>query len=163
MSAPYFPPQISTIQNPSIPAFQKLNSELSSTSETTKPFVLMPQVTTLASLTSQESTIISTSQEPAITSVCSLPTHTQDLTNQPTVTLPQTNYSEYHPTAGGAATIANIPSSKETSNYFTQFQTQVSPSVSSSTIPMFSVKNFPQMSPLAQPLGKKYTFYHLYG
>lgn len=159
VSAPYFPPKISTIQNPSIPAFKKLNSELNSTSETTKPFILMPQVTTLASVTSQESTIISTSQEPAISSVCSQPSNIQGLTNQPTVTPPLMNYSEYHPTnVGSTAKIANIPSSKETSNYFTQFQTQVSPSNNSSTIPMFSVKNFPQMSPLAQPLGKWYIY-----
>jgi len=159
-SLPYFPPQIPTFQNPSIPTFQVLNSQyspqqLSSTSDAIKPYVLTPQVTRLPSFTSQESITIST-QEPSITSTSLAQTATvQELNNQSSnVFPPQSSYSQYHPTdIGGTTTVADVPSSKDISNYFTQFQTQVSQSNSSSTIPMFSVKNFPQMSPLAQPLG----------
>lgn len=157
---PYFPPQITTFQNPSIPPFQVLNSQyspqqLSSTSDTIKPYVLTPQVTRLPSFTSQESMTIST-QEPSITSTSLAHTATaQELNNQSSnVFPPQSSYSQYHPTdIGGTKTVTDVPSSKDISNYFTQIQTQVSQSNSSSTIPMFSVKNFPQMSPLAQPLG----------
>jgi len=158
--SPYFPPQITTFQNPSIPTFQVLNSQyspqqLSSTSDTTKPYVLTPQVTRLPSFTTQEPITIST-QEPPITSTSLAQTATaQELNNQSSNVFPsQNSYSQYHPTdVGGITTVADVPSSKDISNYFTQFQTQVSQSNSSSTIPMFSVKNFPQMSPLAQPLG----------
>ncbi|KAL4091834.1 hypothetical protein QTP88_026455 [Uroleucon formosanum] len=161
---PYFPPQITTFQNPSIPPFQVLNSQyssqqLSSTSDTIKPYVMTPQVTRLPSFTSQESMTIST-QEPSITSTSLVHTATaQELNNQSSnVFPPQSSYSQYHPTdIGGTTTVTDVPSSKDISNYFTQFQTQVSQSNSSSTIPMFSVKNFPQMSPLAQPLGIKYS------
>lgn len=157
---PYFPPQITTFQNPSIPTFQVLNSQyspqqLSSTSDTMKPYVLTPQVTRLPSFTSQESIAIST-QEPSITSTNLIHTAAaQELKNESSnVFPPQSSYSQYHPTdIGGTTTVTDVPSSKDISNYFTQFQTQVSQSNSSSTIPMFSVKNFPQMSPLAQPLG----------
>ncbi|CAI6361651.1 unnamed protein product [Macrosiphum euphorbiae] len=162
--SPYFPPQISTFQNPSIPTFQVLNSQyspqqLSSTSDTIKPYVLTPQVTRLPSFTSQESITIST-QEPSITSTSLAQTATaQEVNNQSSnVFPPQSSYSQYHPTdIGGTTTVADVASSKDISNYFTQFQTQVSQSNSSSTIPMFSVKNFPQMSPLAQPLGNNYS------
>lgn len=159
----YFPPQITTFQKPSIPAFQALNSQYSppqlvSTSETIKPYVLTPQVTKLPPFTPQDSTAVSESQEPSsITSVSLSETATiQELNNQaPNVFPPQISYSLSHPTdIGGTTTVADVQSSKDISNYFTQFQTQVSQSNSSSTIPMFSVKNFPQMSPLAQPLGK---------
>jgi len=158
--SPYFPPQITTFQNPSIPTFQVLNSQyspqqLSSTSDTIKPYVLTPQVTRLPSFTSQESITVST-QEPSIISTSLAQTTTaQELNNQSSnVFPPQSSYSQYHPTdIGGTTTVADVQSSKDISNYFTQFQTQVSQSNSSSTIPMFSVKNFPQMSPLAQPLG----------
>lgn len=162
--SPYFPPQITTFQNPSIPTFQVLNSQyspqqLSSTSDTTKPYVLTPQVTRLPSFTTQEPITIST-QEPPITSTSLAQTATaQELNNQSSNVFPsQNSYSQYHPTdVGGITTVADVPSSKDISNYFTQFQTQVSQSNSSSTIPMFSVKNFPQMSPLAQPLGNNYS------
>ncbi|XP_016660369.1 Golgi reassembly-stacking protein 2 isoform X3 [Acyrthosiphon pisum] len=162
--SPYFPSQITTFQNPSIPTFQALNSQyspqqLSSTSDTIKPYVLTPQVTRLPSFTTQEPISIST-QEPSITSTSLAQTATaQELNNQSSnVFPPQSSYSQYHPTdIGGATTIADVPNSKDISNYFTQFQTQVSQSNSSSTIPMFSVKNFPQMSPLAQPLGNNYS------
>jgi len=161
---PYFPPQITTLQNPSIPTFQVLNAQyspqqLSSTSDTTKPYVLTPQVTRLPSFTSQESITIST-QEQSITPSLPQTATTQELNNQSSnVFPPQSSYSQYHPTdIGGTTTVADVPSSKDISNYFTQFQTQVSQSNSSSTIPMFSVKNFPQMSPLAQPLGGIFYF-----
>jgi len=157
---PYFPPQITTFQNPSIPTFQAINSQyspqqLSSTSDTIKPYVLTPQVTRLPSFTSQDSITTST-QEPSKTSTNLIQTATtQELNNQSSnIFPPQSSYSQYHPTdIGGTTTVADVPSSKDISNYFTQFQTQVSQSNSSSTIPMFSVKNFPQMSPLTQPLG----------
>jgi hypothetical protein len=160
---PYFPPQITTFQNPNIPTFQVLNSQYSpqqsgSTSETIKPYVLTPQVTKLPPFTSQESTTVSASEEQSsITPVSLSETATiQELNNQSSnVFSPQSSYSpQSHPTdIGGTTTVADVQNSKDISNYFTQFQTQVSQSNSSSTIPMFSVKNFPQMSPLAQPLG----------
>jgi len=167
---PYFPPQITTLQNPSIPTFQMLNSQYSpqqqgSTSETIKPYVLTPQVTKLPSFTSQESTTDSTPQETSLTPVSSSQSATtQVLNNQSSNVLPpQSSYSQYHPTDIGCTTttVADVPSSKEISNYFTQFQSQVSQSNSSSTIPMFSVKNFPQMSPLAQPLGILYFWFNI--
>jgi len=160
---PYFPPQITTFQNPTIPAFQVLSSQYSppqlvSTSETIKPYVLTPQVTKLPPFTPQDSTAVSESQEPSsITPVSLSETATiHELNKQaPNVFPPQISYSQSQPTdIGGTTTVADVQSSKDISNYFTQFQTQVSQSNSSSTIPMFSVKNFPQMSPLAQPLGK---------
>lgn len=170
-SVPYIPPQIDMIQNPSVPAFQTINSQYSSlppgtTSETIKPFVLMTQVTTLPSFTTQESTSISTPQELTITSSYPAQSDTsQVLTYQSSTSIfpPQSSYSQYHPTnVGGTTTTTDVSNSKEISNYFTQFQTQVSQSTNnSSTIPMFSVKNFPQISPLAQPLGKLYTFNYL--
>lgn len=149
-SISYFPPQINTIQNSSVPAFQLMNSQyspqqLGTTSE--KSFVSMPQ----------ESTTISTIQEPVVTSMCPPQSEmTQESTYQTLTTFPaQINYSEHHPAnVGSTTTIMDVQNSKEISNYFTQFQTQASPSNNSSTIPMFSVKNFPQVSPLAQPLGK---------
>ncbi|XP_026821916.1 Golgi reassembly-stacking protein 2 isoform X2 [Rhopalosiphum maidis] len=164
---PYFPPQINTFQNPNIPTFQVLNSQYSpqqsgSTSETIKPYVLTPQVTKLPPFTSQESTTVSASQEQSsITSVSLSETATiQELNNQSSnIFSPQSSYSpQSHSTdIGSTTTVADVQSSKDISNYFTQFQTQVSQSNSSSTIPMFSVKNFPQMSPLAQPLGINYS------
>ncbi|XP_025194849.1 Golgi reassembly-stacking protein 2 [Melanaphis sacchari] len=163
---PYFPPQITTFQNPSNPTFQVLNSQyspqqLGSTSETIKPYVLTPQVTKLPPFTSQESTAISASQEPSsLTPVNLSETATvQELNNQSSnVFPPQNSYSQSHPTdIAVTTTVTDVQSSKDISNYFTQFQTQVSQSNSSSTIPMFSVKNFPQMSPLAQPLGNSYS------
>lgn len=162
----YFPPQITTFQNSSIPAFQVINSQYSSqnpgsTPETIKPFVLMPEVTTIPSFTLQESTNALISQDPCILPAVpstSLPQSgtTQELTHQSsTVFQSQNNYSQYHPTdVGSTTTITDVQSSKEISNYFTQFQTQANSSNNSSSIPMFSVKNFPQISPLAQPLGK---------
>lgn len=157
---PFLPPQITTFQNPSIPTFHVLNSEYSpqqqsSTSETIKPYVLTPQVTDIPSFMSQESTMVTTSQEPSKTSVSlSQSATTQELNNQPSNVFPQqNNYSQYHPTDIGGTTTVAEPSSQDISHYFTQFQTQVTQSNSSSSIPMFSVKNFPQMSPLAQPLG----------
>uniref|UniRef100_A0A2S2NZX0 Golgi reassembly-stacking protein 2 n=1 Tax=Schizaphis graminum TaxID=13262 RepID=A0A2S2NZX0_SCHGA len=163
---PYFPPQITTFQNSNIPTFQVLNSQYSpqqsgSTSETIKPYVLTPQVTKLPPFTSQESTTVSASEEQSsITPVSLSETATiQELNNQSSnVFYPQSSYSpQSHPTdIGGTTTVADVQSSKDITNYFTQFQTQVSQSNSSSTIPMFSVKNFPQMSPLAQPLGNNY-------
>lgn len=164
-SVAYIPPQINMIQNPSIPAFHTINSQYSppppgTTSETIKPFVLMPQVTTSALFTAQESTTISTPQELTIISTCQSDT-SQTLTYQSSTSVfpPQSNYSQYHPTnVGGTTTTTDVLNSKEISNYFTQFQNQVSQSNNSSTIPMFSVKNFPQISTLAQPLGKLYIF-----
>ncbi|VVC28160.1 Hypothetical protein CINCED_3A020759 [Cinara cedri] len=162
VSVPYFSPQITTFQNST--AFQVMDSQYNSqqptfTSETIKPIMLMPQVTTLSSLTLPESTYISTSQGSTIPSAHSLQSvNNQELTYQHTTVFPPQSYSQYHPTdLGGTTTISDVPKSKELSNYFSQFQTQVSSSNNSSTIPMFSVKNFPQMSPLAQPLDNKYS------
>ena len=119
VSLPYFPPQITTIQNSSNPTFQVLNSQyspqqLSNTSEA-KPYVLTPQITKLPSFTSQESTTIST-QEPSIIPM-SLPqtVTTQELNDQSSnIFPPQSNYSQYHPTdVGGTTTLGDVPSSKE--------------------------------------------------
>jgi len=159
-SISYFPPQINTIQN-STPVFQLTNShyspqQLSVTSE--KSFVLTPQLTNFSTFTTQESnTTISTSKEPVITSVCPLQSGTkQDSIHQsPIIFSAQNNLSQYLPiNAGGTTNVTDVQNSKEISNYFTQFQTQASSSNNSNTIPMFSVKNFPQVSPLTQPLGK---------
>lgn len=163
-----FPQQVTSLPNSSVPVptFQTINSQQyglqqhTSTHETLKPYVLMPQVTTLYTTqnTAPESTAVSTPEEPimplpSVSSPQSITT--QASTYQPPVFSPQNNYSQYHPTnVGGTTTVADIQNSKEISNYFTQFQNQVAPPNSISTIPMFSVKNFPQMSPLAQPLGK---------
>lgn len=169
-SVAYIPAQINMVQNPSIPAFHTINSQYSplqqgTTSETIKPFVLMPQVTTSPSFTTQESTIVSTPQELTIISTCQAQSDTiQALTYQSSTAVfpPQSSYSQYHPTnVGGTTTTTDALNPKEISNYFTQFQTQVSQSNNSSTIPMFSVKNFPQISTLAQPLGKLYIFHYL--
>jgi len=164
ISIPHFPSQKSKVQNSSIPYFQLINSQYSpqtlcSTSEDIKPFGL-PQATTLPLFTSQESTTVCTLQEPATPPVyTSQLTTTQELTNHSSTEYPlQSSYSQYHSSDIGS-TITNESNSKEINNYFTQFQTEVNPSNSSSTIPMFSVKNFPQMSPLAQPLGKSYELY----
>lgn len=167
-----FPQQVTSLPNSSVPvsAFQTVNSQQyghqqhTSTHETLKPYVLSPQVTTLytTQLTESESTAVSTPEELTMPSVGSPQSvTTQASTYQSPVFPPQNNYSQYHPTnVGGTTTVADIPNSKEISNYFTQFQNQVAPSNSISTIPMFSVKNFPQMSPLAQPLGK-FIFYFI--
>lgn len=162
MSVPYCPSQ-TTYQNSSVPAFQAINSQdnsqtLGYTNETITPTALMHQITTLPPFTPQVSTTTSTSQEPSITSMSpSRSATSQELNNQSSnVFLPHSSYSQCHSTnvEGTSTTIADEPNSKDISNYFTQFQNQVSPSNNSSKIPMFSVKNFPQMSPLAQPLGK---------
>jgi len=165
-SISYFPPQINTIQNSSIP-MQLLNSQnipqqLGTSSE--KPFLLMPQVTNLSTSTTQESTTITTPQELIVTSVCPLQSGTtQESTYQSSVIPAQNSHSQYFPTNVGATTsTTDIHNSKEISNYFTQFQTQASLSNNSSTIPMFSVKNFPQVSPLAQPLGKLLNILYLH-
>lgn len=165
-SVPYYPLSTTSMQNSSAPAFQIVNTQysppqLGSVSETVKPFVLTPHVTHLPSFTTQEQELknINASQEPTMTVVppSQQPSTTHELTYQMSTTLlPQNSYSQYHhpSNTGGGITIAtDVPSSKEISNYFTQYQTQSNPSNDSSTIPMFSVKNFPQMS-LAQPLGK---------
>lgn len=162
LSIPQNSPELTNFQNSSIPAFQVINSQLSPqqqgfTSDPMKPFVLMPQVTALPSFSSQESIAVSTSQEPFATSVCSSQSATtQELTYQSSMPFsPQYSYSQYQPTdKGNTATATDVQSSKDLSNYFTVFQPQANASNSSSTIPMFSVKNFPQISPLAQPLGK---------
>jgi hypothetical protein len=164
ISIPHFPLQKPKVQNSSIPDFQVINSQyspqqLSSTSEDIKPFGL-PQATTLSPFTSQESTTVCTLQEPATPPVYSSQlTTTQELTNHSSTEYPlQSSYSQYHSSdIGSTTTITDVSNCKEINNYFTQFQTEVNPSNSSSTIPMFSVKNFPQMSPLAQPLGTSYT------
>lgn len=161
-SIPHFSPEITTFKNPTVPAFQVINSQFSpqqqgSSSDSMKPFILTPQVTTLPSFSSQESITVSTSQEPFVTSVCSSQSSaTQELAYQSSIPfLPQSSYPQYHPTdVGNTATTRDEPNSKDLSNYFTMFQPQANSSNSSSTIPMFSVKNFPQISPLAQPLGK---------
>lgn len=169
-SVPYFSPQITSFQN-STPAFHTTNcqyfpQQLEPTSDTMKPFVLTPHVTTLSSITSQESTSVSTSQVPVISTVCSPQTISaqENITYQsPAAFPPQSIYSQYHPAdIGGTTTIADVQTSKEISNYFPQIQTQANPTNNSSSIPMFSVKNFPQMSPLAQPLGKIYEFIQYY-
>jgi hypothetical protein len=162
ISIPHFSPETMTFKNPSVPAFQVINSQFSpnqqsSTSDSMKPFVLTPQVTTLPSFSSQESITVSTSQEVFVTSVCSSQSSTtQELAYQSSIPfLPQSSDSQYHPTdIGSTATTRDEPSSKDLSNYFTVFQSQANSSNSPSTIPMFSVKNFPQISTLAQPLGK---------
>lgn len=161
----HFPPQISTFQNPSVPAFQLMNSQYNtqqqtSISETIKPFVLTPQVTALLPFTS-ESTTIPTSQGLTIPSVLSLQSvNNQEMTYQSLTVVPPHSYDQYRLTeVGGSTTIADVPKSKELNNYFSQFQTQPSSPNNSSTIPMFSVKNFPQMSSLAQPLGKLYILF----
>lgn len=170
-SVPYFSPQITTFHNASVPAFQVINPQYSpqqpgSTSETIKPFVLMPQVESLPSFTLQESNS-TTSQESCIlpSTLTSSPQSgtTQELTYQSTTTFPpQNSYSQYHPTnVGSTTTVTDVQNSKEINNYFTQFQTPVNPSNSSNTIPMFSVKNFPQISHLAQPLGKLYKYINI--
>lgn len=165
-SISYFPPQINTIQNSSIP-MQLINSQdipqqLGGSLE--KPFLLMPQVTNLSTFTTQESTTITTSQESVVTSVCPLQSGTtQESTYQSSVIPPQNNFPQYFPTnVGGTTSKTDIHNSKEIINYFTQFQTQASPTNNSSTIPMFSVKNFPQVSPLAQPLGKLLNILYLH-
>jgi len=157
-SISYFPPQINTINNSSIP-MQSMNSQnipqqLGTSSENS--FLLMPQVTNLSTFTTQESTTVTTPQELVVTSVCPLQSgNTQESTYQTSVIPAQNSHSQYFPTnVGGTTSTTDIHNSKEISNYFTQFQTQASQSNNSSTIPMFSVKNFPQVSPLAQPLGK---------
>lgn len=163
----YFPPQICTFENSSIPAFQVINQSnsqnLGSTFETIKPYVLMPQVTNLPSFTSQESNNITTSQKscilpPTPSTSLSQPGVTQELTQKSSTEFSLHNsYSQYQPTdVGSTTTVTDVQSSKGISNYFTPFQTQVNPSTNSSSIPMFSVKNFPQISPLAQPLGNLY-------
>lgn len=160
-SISYFPPQINTIQNSSIP-MQLMNSQnipqqLDTSSE--KPFLLMPQVTNLSTFTTQESTTFTTPQESVVTSACSFQSATtQESAYQSSVISVQNSHSQYFPTnVGGTTSATDKHNSKEISNYFTQFQTQASPSNNSSTIPMFSVKNFPQVSPLAQPLGNNYS------
>lgn len=165
VSGLYSSPQITTFQNPSVPTFQLMNSQYnpsqqSSISETIKPFVLMPQVTTLSSFTSPESTTIPTPQGICIPSCSPQSVNNQELLSQSSAVFPLQSYPQCHPTdIGGTTTIADLPKSKELSNYFSQFQTQINSSNNSSTIPMFSVKNFPQMSPLAQPLGKLYVLF----
>ncbi|XP_060876605.1 Golgi reassembly-stacking protein 2 isoform X2 [Metopolophium dirhodum] len=135
--SPYFPPQITTFQNPSIPTFQVLNSQyspqqLSSTSDTIKPYVLTPQVTRLPSFTTQESITIST-QEPSITSTSLAQTATaQELNNQSSNVFPsQSSYSQYHPTdIGGITTVADVPSSKDIRNNYSKMsdsQSQIIP------------------------------------
>lgn len=133
--------------------------KISSTYETIKPIVLVPQVTTSPSFISEEFITNSISHEASLTSTSPTQTATsEELNNQKktsTMISPHSSYSQDHCTnVLGTTTKADEPNSKDISNYFTQFQTQASPSNNSSTIPMFSVKNFPQMSPLAQPLGK---------
>lgn len=123
----------------------------------------VPQVTNSSSFTSQEFTTNSIPHESSLTSTSPSQTASSvELNNQKTSSvtfLPHSSYSKDHSTnVEGSATNADEPNLKDTNNYFTQFQTQVSPSSNSSTIPMFSVKNFPQMSPLAQPLGKSFLF-----
>ncbi|XP_060853041.1 Golgi reassembly-stacking protein 2 isoform X4 [Rhopalosiphum padi] len=102
---PYFPPQITTFQNPNIPTFQVLNSQYSpqqpgSTSETIKPYVLTPQVTKLPPFTSQESTTVSASEE------------------QSSIT-PSSYSPQSHPTdIGGTTTVADVQSSKDIRNNY---------------------------------------------
>lgn len=166
VSGPYISPQITSFQNPS--AFQVMNSQYNpqqqtSTSETIKPFVLMPQVTTLPLFTSPESSNISAAQGSTIPSAYSLQSaNNQEFSYQSPTAFPPQSYSQHdNTTLGDTTTISDIPKSKELSNYFSpQIQTQVSSSNNSSTIPMFSVKNFPQMSPLAQPLGKLFQIFY---
>lgn len=158
-SVPYFssPP----VQSSTTHAFHVMNSQynpnnqLDSTSGVIKPFILTPHVTALPSFTSQESTIVSPTQEPVVSTVSTFQSNTQELPNHLPIYSSQNNYSQHHPVdIGGTTTVADIQSSKEISNYFTQFQIQDNSPNDSSTIPMFPVKSFPQMSPLAQPLGK---------
>lgn len=164
MSIPYFPSPATIFQNSSTPAFPVTNphynsQKLGSTNETMKHIVMVPQVTSSPSFTSQEFTTNSIPHESLLTSTSPSQTTTSaEFNNQEKSTLiflPHSSYSKDHSNnSESTATKADEPNSKDAINYFTQFQTQVSPSSNSSTIPMFSVKNFPQMSPLAQPLGK---------
>lgn len=145
-SVPYFSSATTTTQNSPVPAFQVINSQYNpqlSTFETVKPFGIIPQVTPLQSFTTQG---LTTFQEPS-----SQLSSTQELSDQSTSIITQSG-SQCYPT-DVKCTTSDVSSSKEISNYFTQYQNQANP-LNSSTIPMFSVKNFPQMSPLAQPLGK---------
>lgn len=163
-SAPlYNPLQTVTIQNSSASALPLMNPEYSSqhlntTPETIKPVVLMPQMTHLPSFTTQKLTTVNTTHDPTMSTKC--PSQQSATANESTypvlnVYSSQDSCSQYYPTDDGAnRTITDLPRSKEISNYFNQVQTQNNSSNTSSTIPMFSVKNFPQMSPLAQPIGK---------
>jgi len=165
-SVPYYSPPTTSMQNPSVPAFQIVNTQysspqLGSISETVKPFVLTPRATPFSSFNTQEQELknINVSQESTMSvAPPSQQPSTHELTFQMSTTFPpQNSFSQYHHpsnTVGGITIATDVSSPKEISNYFTQYQTQSNPSHVSSTIPMFSVKNFPQVSPLAQPLGK---------
>lgn len=155
--------QTATILNSSASVFPLMNPEcssqhLNSTPETIKPVVLMPQMTHLPSFTTQELTTVNTTHDPNMSTKChSQQSSTADESSHPVLNVysSQDSCSQYYPTDVGAnRTITDLPRSKEISNYFNQVQTQNNSSNTSSTIPMFSVKNFPQMSPLAQPIGK---------
>lgn len=155
--------QTATIQNNSASALPLMNLEcssqhLNSTAETIKPVVLMPQMTHLPSFTTQELTTVNTTHDPTMSTKCpSQQSSTADKSTYPALNVysSQDSSSQYYPTDVGAnRTITDLPRSKDISNYFNQVQTHNNSSNTSSTIPMFSVKNFPQMSPLAQPIGK---------
>lgn len=165
VSVSYYPMPTTLMQPPLKPAFQKVNpqyssQQLESTSETIKPFMLMPHVTPLPLFTTKEQESKNINMLPTTPVVYStqLSSTTQELTNTITSAFsPQNSYSQYHHSTnirGDSTNASSVQNSKEISNYFTHHQTQTNTSNVSSTIPMFSVKNFPQISPLAQPLGK---------
>lgn len=158
--------QTAKIQNSSAFALPLMNPECSSQHlnsippETIKPMVLMPQMTHLPSFTTQELNTVNTTDEPTMLTKCPSQQSTTVESTYPVLNVysSQDSCSQYYPSGVGAnTTITDVPCSKEISNYFNQVQTQnKSSNTSTSTIPMFSVKNFPQMSPLAQPIGKLY-------
>ncbi|XP_050532528.1 Golgi reassembly-stacking protein 2 isoform X2 [Daktulosphaira vitifoliae] len=153
--------QVPTFQNHSISNTQLSTSQYymhqqGPIPELMKPYVLTPEVKVLSQYTSENS--VPTITQNVMTSPISS-TQSNQITNDQYA--PQNNHVLFNTNNSISNDSLSTmepqdKNSKSISNYFTQNPQQTFQN-NSDTIPMFSVKNFPQMSPLTQPLGNSYS------